>query len=56
MSIEVKQLIIKSTIVNTQYDQLEKHQSNVDLEKLKSTIIEVCNDLIAENSKETRER
>lgn len=56
MTIEVKQMIIKSTIINDQSRQDDESQSLVDIEQLKEMLIEECRELIAESLAEMQER
>jgi hypothetical protein len=57
MTIEVKQLIIKSTV--TQADPMEERRdktTDTDLEQLKETLLEECRELIATTLNNMRER
>ncbi len=56
MTIEVKQMIIKSTVSN---DRPESHVSEVaavDIEKIKEMLMAECRELIAESLTDIRER
>jgi len=56
MSIEVKQLIIKSNVVNKVTEQSYSEHARIDVEQLKETLIEECKELIAENIHALQER
>jgi hypothetical protein len=56
MTIEVKQMIIKSTVVNRFADQDPSEGSAVDIEQLKEMVMEECKELIAESLSELQER
>lgn len=56
MTIEVKQMIIKSTVVNGRPEQERPEQSAVDIEQLKEMVMEECKELIAESLSELQER
>lgn len=56
MTIEVKQLIIKSTVLNDRHLEQRREHSNLDLEKVRESILEECRELIAEQLGEMRER
>lgn len=56
MSIEVKQMVIKSTIVNGHVEKIDDDYSAVDIEELKETVMEECKELIAESLSDLQER
>lgn len=56
MSIEVKQLIIKSTIVSERKPQQRTELARRDLEALKQEVIEQCRELVEQSLEEMRER
>lgn len=56
MSIEVKQLIIKSTIVNGQTEKKDYEYTAVDIELIKEAVMEECKELIADSLSELQER
>jgi len=56
MTIEVKQMIIKSTVVNGPVEQDRAEGSAVDIEKLKEMLMEECKELIADSLSELQER
>ena len=56
MTIEVKQLIIKSTVMNERQPQQSSELSVVDLEKIKESLLRECRELIATQLEEMRER
>jgi hypothetical protein len=56
MTIEVKQLVIKSTVLNDRNVNESRETSSVDLEKIRASILEECRELIAEQIGEMRER
>jgi len=56
MSIEIKQMIIKSTIVSDKHDAPQKALAEVDLEALKKRVLKECRDLIEQSLNEQQER
>jgi hypothetical protein len=56
MTIEVKQLIIKSTVLNERQSQQSHERIAVDLEQIRATLLQECRELIAEQLGERRER
>lgn len=56
MTIEVKQLIIKSTVLNDRSLDERREHNSVDVEKIRAAILEECRELIAEQLGEMRER
>lgn len=56
MTIEVKQLIIKSTVLNERRTEEPHELSSADLEKIRAEILAECRELIAEQTYERRER
>lgn len=56
MTIEVKQLIIKSTVLNEPRVEERRDSSRAELEKLRAAILKECRELIAEQRVERRER
>jgi len=56
MSIEVKQMIIKSTLVNGSPVKDDPEYTRVDIEQLKETVMEECKAFIAESLREIQER
>ncbi len=56
MSIEVKQMIIKSTVLNDRDIDEQRTYSNIDIEQLKEMLMAECRELIAESLSRTRER
>lgn len=56
MSIEVKQMIIKSTVVNESFGQQRSEYTTVDIEQLKAQVMQECKVLIAESLNELQER
>ncbi len=56
MTIEVKQLIIKSTVVNGRTEQECLKHATVDIEQLKEMVMEECKELIAKSLSELQER
>ena len=56
MTIEAKQLIIKSTVTNDRPEHQAEEMASVDIEKIKEMLMEECRDLISETLAEIRER
>jgi len=56
MTIEVKQLIIKSTVINDRPELPTQELAAVDIEKIKELLMEECRELISETLSEIRER
>ena len=56
MSIEIKQMTIKSTLVSDRGLQEPSEISTVDIESLKEMLIEECREMIEQNLSELRER
>ena len=56
MAIEVKQMIIKSTLVNGSSKSRSAESPVVDIEQLKEMLMEECRELITESLNELRER
>lgn len=56
MSIEIKQMIIKSNLVNGRSEKESHEHEIVDIEQLKETLMEECKALIAESLSELQER
>ena len=56
MTVEVKQLIIKSTMINGPAEQEGTDGKIVDIEQLKEIVRDECRDLIAESVSEWQER
>ena len=56
MSVEIKQLIIKSTIVDSDFVERAYNNSAIDVSELKEVIMEVCNEMIANKIRDIQER
>lgn len=56
MAIEVKQMIIKSTIVSGRKDQDERRPDALDIESLREEMMEECRELIEQSLNELQER
>mgnify|MGYP003571017733 CR=1 FL=1 len=56
MTIEVKQLIIKSTVSDEGPAQQDSEQRAVDMEQLKEALMQECREMIADSLNEVRER
>ena len=56
MTIEVKQLIIKSTLNNGRTEQKISEHATVDIEQLKDWVMEECKEFIAEKISDLQER
>lgn len=55
MSIEIKQLIVKSTLVNETRDT-DHRDSEINLERLKQQVIDECRELIEQSLEAQQER
>lgn len=56
MSIEIKQLIIKSTLVNERNLEEIRDLDTVDIESMKEVVMEECKEYIKQSLSEMRER
>jgi hypothetical protein len=56
MTIEVKQMIIKSTVRNDRPAVHADQVLSIDIEKIKENLIEECRELINESLSDSRER
>jgi hypothetical protein len=56
MTIEVRQMIIKSTLVSGRREQESQRAANIDLEALKQEVMEECRELIERSLNELQER
>jgi hypothetical protein len=56
MTIEVKQIIIKSTVTNTHSVAEDREVSAIDLEDFRERLLEDCRELIATKLDRMRER
>ena len=56
MTIEVKQLIIKSTVLNERQSQQSHERVAVNLDQIKESLLQECRELIAQQLGEMRER
>ena len=56
MAIEVKQMIIKSTVVNERTEGNRQESVDIDVEQLKERLLEECRELIAESLNKAQER
>ncbi len=56
MAIEVKQMIIKSTIVSGRMDQDDRGLATDDIESLREEVMEECRELIEQSLNELQER
>ena len=56
MTIEVKQIIIKSTVTNERPAEPRAEVSAVDLERLKEMLLAECRELISDTLNSMRER
>lgn len=56
MTIEVKQMIIKSTVTNDRPESHRHEHVSVDIDKIKEMVMEECRELIAERLTDSRER
>lgn len=55
MSIEVKQLIVKSTLVSDTRDE-DREDAGIDVERLKQQVIDECRELIEQSLETLQER
>jgi hypothetical protein len=56
MAIEVKQMIIKSTIISGRKEREERGLASADIELLKEEVMEECRELIEQSLNELQER
>ena len=56
MTIEVKQLIIKSTVTNGRPVEQRRQSADIDLEQFREMLLEECRELIATTLNNIRER
>ena len=56
MAIEVKQIIIKSTLINGHKQEERSDIADVDIELLKEEVMEECRELIKQSFSELQER
>ena len=56
MPIEVKQLIIKSTVTDEHRDRDDPGPAPADIEALKQQVLEECKELIEQSLEKSRER
>lgn len=56
MPIEVKQLIIKSTVTDERRDREDAALDPADMETLKQQVIDECRELIERNLEKSKER
>jgi len=56
MTIEVKQLIIKSTVTNNRPAEPQPEPATVDLEQFKERLLEECREMIDSTLNNLRER
>ena len=56
MTIEVKQLIIKSTVTNGRPMEERRESPDIDLERLREMLLEECRELIYSTLNNMRER
>jgi len=56
MTIEVKQLIIKSTLTSSSNPPQRHEASSLDLEQLREQLLEECRELIRDSLDRARER
>jgi hypothetical protein len=56
MSIEIKQMIIKSTLVDERRNKLHSEYENFDIEEIKQQLMEACREMIEQNLIESQER
>lgn len=56
MTIEVKQMIIKSTVTNERSSEKRSERETIDIEQLRKQLLAECREMIAENIQEQRDR
>lgn len=56
MTIEIKQLIIKTTVMNERQSQNNNEHIAIDIQKIKELVQQECRELIAAQLDEMRER
>ena len=56
MTIEVKQLVIKSTVTNTRPSEEKPGTGSVDLERLKQQLLAACREMISDKLNSMQER
>ena len=56
MAIEVKQLIIKSTLVGERKEREQVGLARADLDSLKQELIEACREMVEQSLEEAQER
>ena len=56
MTIEVKQLVIKSSVTDNGGESQTTNESSIDLEAFKKELLAECKQIIAESLNKTRER
>lgn len=56
MTIEVKQLVIKSSVSGGDSEQHEKAESTIDLEEFKKELLAECKLILSESLSNVRER
>lgn len=56
MTIEVRQLVIKSTVLPEKDARIDEGQQSVDLSELKDELLQECRELVAECVRESVER
>jgi hypothetical protein len=56
MAIEIKQIIIKSTLIHGRNEEPRSDISDVDIELLKEEVMEECRELIEQSFSELQER
>ena len=56
MPVEIKQMVIKSNIVNGKSETVLPDKLTLDIDELREAMIEVCKELISEKLSEMQER
>ena len=56
MAIEIKQLIIKSTLVGERKEPERAAIARADIELLKQELVEICKDMVEQSLEEIQER
>lgn len=56
MAIEIKQLVIKSTLIGERKEREQVGVAKADLDRLKQELMDACREMVERNLEETQER